>query len=164
MFVSIRIALTSPFLGSSKLDKNGVRKIILNANKKPKFFIKRFSQLCEKYAKELNIGNYTSDAIRTSNFLTVFENPILFSKRFYSKEGKSVKETFETYPEGSQMEFGCFIDESKITIDQAIKIIEYIGKYNGISQFGFNWNYGRFDILTVTKDKYETPVQLSIKD
>lgn len=159
MFITLKIKLTSSFLGSGKEGNDGIRPIILASNNYPRFFIKRFSKLCEIYAKELNIGAYEPETIKTTNYIVVKSKPELFVKKFKDEASKSSKELiFESYKEGTIMELGCFVDETKISIDQAAKIIEYIGKFGSISQFGYKWNYGRFEILTVTKDSFSVPL------
>lgn len=152
MFSKITIKLTSPFLGSEKPNEQGVRNISKSINNNPRFFIKRFLKLCNEYAKDLGIGEFTPNCIKITNELETNASTKIYMRCFKNKEGVITKELFESYPIGSLLTFGCYIDEKLISLEKAIKVIEYVGKYNGISQFGYKWNYGRFDIDIITKD------------
>lgn len=154
MFSKITVKLTSPFLGSSKPNSNGIREIVKIDNN-PKLFIQRFNQLCSKYAEELNIGDFNNEIIKVTSYLETRNDTTIESRKFKNKFGMSVVEEFEAYPAGSFLSFGCYIDEKKIKLDHAVKIIECIGKYDGFTQFGYKWNYGRFDIITIEPVKLQ---------
>lgn len=147
MLTKITIKLTSAFLGSAKQNVDGIRKLIY-VNNKPKLFIHRFNLLCNKYAQELKIGNFDNEHIKVTSYLET-NAPVRIEKRKFYKGYKEKEEKFESYSEGALLSFNCYIDESMIPLENAIKIIECIGKYDGISQFGFKWNYGRFEIELV---------------
>ena len=151
MLTTITLKLTSPFLGSSKPNKDGIREIIKNDNK-PTIFIKRFTRLCQKYAAELNIPSYRIDAIKITNHLETNAKEKLYHRDYTDKYGCVKTAKFESYPTGSILTLDCYVNTQLITVDKAIKILSLIGKYDGISQFGLNTNFGRFDILLCTQN------------
>lgn len=154
MFSKITVKLTSPFLGSSKPNDDGVREIVrIDGN--PKLFIQRFNQLCIKYAEELSIGDFDIESIKITSYLESKDETSKESRTFKNKFGMSVTEEFEAFPAGAFLSFGCYIDEKRIKLEHALKIIECIGKYDGFTQFGYKWNYGRFDVITVEKIKVQ---------
>ena len=74
-------------------------------------------------------------------------------RNFYSKAaGMEVNERFEAYPPGTEMSFGVYVKEGSLTQEQLTMLFRLIGKYDGISQFGINWGYGKFDIVEVIAD------------
>lgn len=152
MLVNVTIKLTSPFLGSSKPNANGIREIIKTDVNKPTLFIKRFCKLCKKYAYELGIPNFKYDTINIPNFLKTTNEEQVYKKQIRDIDGQLKDEKFFCYPVGSIMCLECCIDTRVITVEKAMKILELIGKYHGISQFGFNKNFGRFEILLCQSD------------
>lgn len=147
MIINVTIRLTSPFLGSSKPDASGVRQIIKSENNNPTLFIKRFCNLCKKYANELGYIDYKHNSINVPNYIKVSSQEEIYQKNIKDANGNVKEEKFKCYPVGTMMELECYIDSKKIETEKALKIIELIGKYDGISQFGIQKNFGRFDII-----------------
>ena len=69
MLLTVTIKLTSPFLGSAKLNEDGIRNIIKTNKNQPTIFIKRFCNLCKKYALDLGIINYNYNSINLPNYV-----------------------------------------------------------------------------------------------
>lgn len=152
MLVTVTIKLTSPFLGSSKPNAEGIREIIKSDANKPTLFIKHFCKLCKRYARELGIPNFKYNTINVPNFLKTTNEEIIYSKVVKDFDGSEKEEKFYAYPVGSIMTLECCVDTRIITVEKAVKILELIGKYSGISQFGVTKNFGRFDILLCQSD------------
>jgi hypothetical protein len=147
MILNVTIKLTSPFLGSNKPNAEGIREIIKSENGDPILFVRRFYKLCRKYAVELGLGNYKYQHINIPNFIKTSNTEEIYQKSFKTKEGIIKNEKIKAYPVGSIMTLQVYINEKYIPIDKAIKIIEFIGQFDGISQYGIYRNYGRYEVL-----------------
>ena len=150
MLATITIKLTRPFLGSAKPNQDGIREIIKTDNN-PTLFIKRFCKLCKKYAIELGVVDYRYNTINVPNFIKTDSKEKIYEKEYKDKDGYVRREKFMSYPSGTLMTLDCYIDTNRIDAEKAIKILELIGKYDGISQFGIHTNFGRFEILICTQ-------------
>lgn len=160
MILNVQIKLNTVFIGSRKLDEqNHVRKIARSFEDSGaiKLFTRRLRHLFYKYAtEELHIDDYSYDTIKSDGTIRLV-NPDedksgIHVRKFYDKLRRcEVTEHFEAYSCGTKMYFELFVDESQLTENQVKKILSYIGKYDGISQFGFNWGYGKFDVVSVTR-------------
>lgn len=155
MLLTVTIKLTSPFLGSAKLNEDGIRNIIKTNKNQPTIFIKRFCNLCKKYALDLGIINYNYNSINLPNYVKTEAVEKIYERSYKTKEGTFKREKFMSYPVGSIITMDCYIDDTKIDVDKAVKILELIGKYDGISQFGINANFGRYEIVLCSQQKYE---------
>lgn len=157
MILKATIKLATAFIGSRGIDEiEGIRKIARVNDIQPKLFTRRLRHLFYKYAtEELKIDGYDYNAIKLDGVLNVDPNQMtgIHIRKFKNKEtGLESTEKFEAYPVGTEFSFGLFIDTKFISKDQATKILALIGKYDGISQFGFNWGYGKYTLLSVEED------------
>lgn len=157
MILKATIKLATAFIGSRGIDENeGIRKIARVNDIQPKLFTRRIRHLFYKYAtEELKIENYEYNAIKLDGVLNV--DPLqptgVHIRKFKNKEtGQESTEKFEAYPVGTEFNFGLFIDTKYISKEQATQILSLIGKYDGISQFGFNWGYGKYSLVSVEED------------
>lgn len=159
MILNVQIKLNTVFIGSRKLDEqNDVRRIARSFEDPGaiKLFTRRLRHLFYKYAtEELHLEDYTYDAIKSDGVIRLV-NPNEISgihiRKFYDKlRQREVSEKFEAYPCGTKMYFELFIDDTKLAENQVKTILSYIGKYDGISQFGFNWGYGKFDVISIAR-------------
>ena len=157
MIYKIDITLTTTFVGSRKLNSDNIRNIARINDADPKLFTKRIRELCYKYAtEELGIWDYQYDSIKIDGVLKVNpedDHTKIHIRKFYSAETHSEKqESFESYPVGTRMSFSVYVTpESHLTKDLINQMFTYIGKYDGISQFGINWGYGKYDITNITE-------------
>jgi hypothetical protein len=69
-------------------------------------------------------------------------------------------ENFEAYPIGTKMSFSVYIPrDANISESQLKMILSCIGQYDGISQFGINWGYGKFTLESIeVVNDYVEPV------
>lgn len=165
MIYKINIKLTTAFLGSRKPDESNVRNIARINGRNPKLFTKRLRDLCYKYAtEELGIWDYDYTTIKVDCMLHVDETAPVTThvRKFYNKELSTMQqENFEAYPVGTEMSFSLYVpSSSKITKSTILQLFQYIGQYDGISQFGINWGYGKFEITSVDEDKNATPSEI----
>lgn len=159
MILNVQIKFTTVFIGSRKLDENNnIRRIarIFGDDSAIKMFTRRIRQLFFKYAtEELGIQDYEYDAIKLDGALRLVDPSVdtgIHIRKFMDHaSGEEVIEKFEAYPCGTKMSFEVCIDESKVSVEQLEKILGFIGKYDGISQFGFNWGYGKFNVVSIEK-------------
>lgn len=159
MIINVNIKLNTVFIGSRKLDENNdIRRIarIFGDDSAVKLFTRRIRHLFFKYAtQELALPDYTYDTIKLDGVLRLVDPSTptkIHSRQFINRNtNQEQEEKFESYPLGTQFKFEIFFDESRISINQVKQILTYIGKYDGISQFGFNWGYGKFSVLSINK-------------
>lgn len=157
MILKATIKLSTAFIGSRGIDEvEGIRKIARVNDIQPKLFTRRLRHLFYKYAtEELKIDGYDYKAIKLDGMLNVDPNQQtgIHIRKFKNKEtGLESTEKFEAYPIGTIFSFGLFIDTKFISKEQTTKILAFIGTYDGISQFGFNWGYGKFSVISVEED------------
>lgn len=156
MIYNINIKLTTAFIGSRKPSDENLRLIARVNEKNPKLFTKRFRELCYKYAtEELAMWDYNYDSIKPNGMLVVDPetDKTTIQVRKFKVPGSEEQQTesFEAYPIGTKMSFSVYIPkEANITENQLKMIITYIGQYDGISQFGINWGYGKFELESIT--------------
>lgn len=158
MIYQLNIRLTTAFVGSRKLNENNVRQIARVNDKDVKLFTKRIRELCYKYATEdLNLWDYSYDSIKIDGVLKVHpedDKPITHTRKFFIKDINGEKEeSFEAYGVGTRMSFCVYVpNNSSILTQQNIEaLFTYIGQFDGISQFGLNWGYGKYQIESIEK-------------
>lgn len=160
MLAKITIKLTSPFLGSGKPDENNIRHIIKDhVTKNPVFFTRAFLQFCKRIAKDLCIAGYDNTAIIPSKYF-ITNSPTQIINIKYFKDNQPTNTKFEVYPRGAILSFTCLIDESKITVNQLELLLNNVGSYSGVSQFGKKNQFGGFIVHEITKE--EIPIIYNI--
>lgn len=155
MIYNITIKLTTAFIGSRKPNNENLRLIARVNEKNPKLFTKRFRELCYKYAtEELAMWDYNYDSIKPNGMLVVdpSTDKTTIQVRKFKVPGSEEQQTesFEAYPIGTRMTFSVYIPKEANIAEAHLKnILTYIGQYDGISQFGINWGYGKFELESI---------------
>lgn len=159
MLLDITLKLTTPFLGSSKPtpENNNVRRIRRNINGKPVFYSKQFVSVMANYASTMGVSHFDKSAIEFIPFLDINEEKFpasIFVRKFYDKELKKFKkDEFESFAEGTLVGVKCLLHEDLLALNTFTNVLELTGTLYGISPFGAKWNYGHFEIETITQDQ-----------
>ena len=161
MYYKITVKLTSQFLGSSKPDKNHIRRIARNQSKNPLLFTKAIHDLVNQYITN-KLG--MPEAANSLKFQSVIfidpekTNPVVHERRFINKSsGLEESEYFEALPVGTEAVLKCSTDESMLPFTTFTKVINYLESKASISQFGKHWGYGKFIVTDIQLDANTLP-------
>ena len=155
MLLEYKAKIITPFVGSGKLNSQATRPILYSRKQFPKLFKYKFLKLIEKYIhrdiddsvnlEESNMVDVSDDIhLEKSDYPKVKEFTFLSKRSFNNPNGENIMKS-EYYPEGTKFILKLSFDAKKITKEQLKTIISTIGEFDGISQYGSQFGYGRFE-------------------
>ena len=160
-YYKITIKLTSKFLGSTKPDKNNIRRIARNQNKNPLLFTTAIHDLCNQYITEGLGMKEAANALKFQSIVFIDPTtaiPEVHERRFINrKTGLDQVEYFEALPVGTEAVLKCSTDESVIPFSTFTKVVNHVAARASISQFGKHWGYGKFIITDIQLDANTLP-------
>ena len=157
------IKLVSKFLGSSRPDKNNIRRIMRNVNKDPLLFTKALVSQVKLHIKEYADVENTIHITNIINFQPIVfivsnATPEVYERRFVAKATSTEKiEYFETLPVGAELMLKFYVDEATLPFSSVTKLLHRISEHASISQFGAAWGYGQFIVTDIQPDEYVLP-------
>ena len=160
MKVQLRVKLTSPMLGA-QASPDRVRKMDRpNDDGDIRVDIARWHWAIQEAISSLHMPDVDIHAIRLSKY---YKCPTLVLHRRDFKQGAEKKmEMFESIRKGAELTFDMLLLSSPDptgprvskslrppTIEELGDIFQFIGDTLGISPWGAQYGYGRFDVLSV---------------
>ena len=152
MITHVKLKLLSPFLGSGRPDNIGDPKPILYARRGcPKLFKKEFIELINTYIKNegLSCGEALPPTwIDISSAIKIDDLKIqIVDLPYYQKNGVVTKVKVEQINEGTILELAIKFNSKVLSKDNLIKILNCIGEFEGISQYGTERGYGKYEVI-----------------
>ncbi len=152
MIVIAQVRLTSHFLGELKPDHRGVRRFRMDG--KGRVFVNQNQWLEDLLfaARTMKLDIKVQSTIVPPEGL--LPASIHLHKRTYS--GAHV-EFFESFRKGTILTFDMLVHEDRPkcpTVPQLGSLLELVGEYRGISQWGSKFGFGRFAVVGI-KDRYQ---------
>ena len=153
MIYEAKLGLTTHFLGGYKKGKDGIRRVKMTYSGQVALNESELRNHFQLAAKQLEMEFNPKTVV----FAEGFDSELSIIRRVYNKTNI---EFFEGIEQGEtiNIEMAVVGDEDKIpTQDDLSKILNVIGKFYGISQFGNKFQCGRFKVITIvrkTKDNY----------
>lgn len=152
MIVISQVRLTSHFLGELKPDNRGVRRFRMDGKG-------RVAVNQNQWLEDLLFATRTIKLDLKIHSTIVPPEGILpasvhLHRRTYS--GAHV-EFFESFRKGTILTFDMLVHEDRPkcpNVEQLRTLLELVGEYRGISQWGNKFGFGRFTVLSV-KDRYQ---------
>lgn len=155
----LKLKLTSSWLGSQRTREN-VRRFRRDKDGKIAVDLAQWSWTFSQAAQALHLDNIETDTIRPQ--ANIDPPSLVLYRRNYSHGGKQQSEMFEAMRENTVITFNVLVTnvpitnrdkENKVSPDEDSlkKILEFTGSFLGLSPWGGNYGYGRFELEKLTK-------------
>lgn len=155
MILKNEIKLKTPILGC-KLSPSRPRQLLRDVMGKPGLVEIVWQRHFKSAAQDLDI-EYQSDMIvfPTGIDADKFEEHL----RQYSK---FQRERFESIPVDAQVTFEVMLMEDRLAPSDYARILSVVGERYGVSQFGNRFGYGRFDIVTIKRERLSVNLDFNL--
>lgn len=150
MLLEIRVKLTKPFLGSLSPDHRGIRRFRMDGAKvfvHADYWKEQFKIAAMQLHYPINTDTLHPPSGIESASIHLFRR--IFSKRRM--------ELFESFRAGTVLTFDFIVREDKPRcpdVQQFKNMLEFIGEYLGLSQFGSKFGFGKFKVVDVRMKVY----------
>lgn len=157
MLITTRLRLTSPFLGSLKLDNKGVRRFETQRGE----VVVRIPFWQFQFQIAANELHYDVDAKTIEPPLHFRPATIHLYERIYSRVNV---EWFESFKSGTVLTLDFLVKHQEKRAPDPVKllaIMRFTGDRLGLSQWGSKFGFGRFEVLSLTpadNSVYEQPI------
>lgn len=144
MILYNELQITKPILGC-KVVSGKPRQLLRDASNRPGLVEPVWNKNFENAASALNI-DFKSEMV---TFPTGYEASKF--EEFLRTYSKFKKERFESIPEGAKIWFDVMLSEGSVSPTDYAKLLTYVGRELGISQFGNKFGFGRFEVLDIRR-------------
>lgn len=153
MIVIVQVRLTSHFLGELKPDNRGVRRFKMDGKGRVAVNQNQWLEDLLFAARTMKLDLKIHSTVTPPEGL--LPASIHLHRRTYS--GAHV-EFFESFRKGTILTFDMLMHEDRPkcpTHNQLRSLMELVGEYRGISQWGNKFGFGRFELIDL-KDRYQS--------
>ena len=155
----IKIRLTAPWLGHQKTRSN-VRRFHRGKDGGLAVDLSQWNWTFKQASQALHMDGVDTDTIRPEVNITL--PSLVLYRRSYTHNNKKMEEMFEAMRENTVITFNVLVTDGTqvknvkdivkpIGKEELEKILAFTGKFLGLSPWGGNYGYGRFDIVSVTQ-------------
>ena len=149
MIYKVKLRLTTNFLGGGKRQRNSVRALERTHDGQIAINENEWRKHIDLASKQLELGLDTSKLVFESGFDAGSKVSII--RRVYNKVNTDL---FEGIRKGNNLEIQfVYKDEPKVSpsIEEISKLLEIVGKFYGMSQWGLKFHCGRFLVKNVER-------------
>lgn len=155
----LKLRLTSSWLGSQRTREN-VRRFRRDKDGKLAVDLSQWSWTFKQAADALHLQNVDTDTIRPQ--ANIDPPTLVLYRRSYTHNNKAQFEMFEAMRENTVITFNAVVTgtlynpreeniQTAPTEEELKNILAFTGKFLGLSPWGGNYGYGRFEIENITK-------------